>query len=318
MGTLSFLSPLGALVALAGLLPLAVFVRRERRAERVRATLRLGEPTRGAGRAVLVALIAVPVLTGVAAAQPVLDRGQARQERADAEILFVFDTTRSMYASAAPDRPTRFDRGRRIASDVRAAVPDVRAGIASLTDRTLPHLFPTIDGSTFRSTLARAIAIERPPPSGYGRLATDLNGLAAVGQQGYFLPGTRKRLLIVLTDGETERLRAELPVALGRARVRTILVHVWRANESIFLTSRPEPEYRPDPSSRQALAQYAAAVDGAVFAEDEVAAIVERVRVELGEGPTRTRSQRDLLALMPYAALAAAFPLALILRRRNF
>lgn len=317
MGALSFLTPLGAFVALIGVLPSAVFLLRQRRAGEVRETLGLTHPTRGPNRTLLVALIVVPMLTGLAAAQPVLDRAKARQERIDAEILFVFDTTRSMYASAGARKPTRFDRARRIANDMRAAAPDVRAGVASLTDRTLPHLFPTIDGSTFRSTLARSISIERPPPSSYGRLATDLNGLAAVGREGYFSPGTRKRLLIVLTDGETKRVRAGLPVALSKAGIRTIFVYVWRSNESIFLTSRPEPQYRPDPSSRDALAQYAAAVQGATFSEDDVPAIIERARAELGEGPTRSRSQRDLLALMPYATMAAALPLALILRRRN-
>ncbi|MBA2460899.1 MAG: VWA domain-containing protein [Actinobacteria bacterium] len=317
MGELSFLTPIGALVALTAVLPLAVYLRRERRARQVRRTLRLADPPPGPGRGLRAALVVVPILAGVAAAQPVLDRAKPRQERVDAEILFVFDTTSSMYASAEAKEPTRFDRARRIAKQIRAAVPQFRAGVASLTDRTLPHLFPTIDGSTFRSTLARSIAIERPPPSSYGRLATDLNGLAAVGEQGYFSPEARKRLLIVLTDGETERVKARLPVALRKARIRTILVHVWRANESIFLTSKPEPEYRPDPSSASTLAQFAAAVDGATFPEDEVGAVVERALAELGEGPVRARSQRDLLALMPYVTLAAALPLALVLRRRN-
>ena len=317
MGQLSFLTPLGALVALAAVLPLVVSLRRERRGREIRATLGLTDPGPRAGRALLAALVAVPVLTGFAASQPVIDRAQPRQERVDAEILFAFDTTRSMYAAAGVDEPTRFDRARLIAAEVRAAFPDVRAGVVSLTDRVLPHLFPTIDGSSFRSTLARSVAIERPPPVSYRTLATDLNGLAAVGQQEYFSPETTRRLLIVLTDGETERVRARLPAALAKAGIDTIFVQVWRSSESIFLTSRPEPEYRPDPLSRRRLADFAAAVEGAAFSEDEAAAIVERARAAVGEGPTRSRPQRDLLALMPYATLAAVLPLAFVLRRRN-
>jgi len=232
LSALSFLTPLGALVALAGLLPLGFFALRERRAKQVRDTLGLTDP--GAGRTLLIALAAVSILTGIAAAQPVIDRAQARQERADAEVLFVFDTTRSMYASARAGESTRFDRARRIARDIRAALPQVRAGVGSLTDRALPHLFPTIDGSTFRSTLARSIAIERPPPSSYSRLATDLNGLAAVGRQGYFLPETRKRLLIVLTDGETEGVRAE-----ERDHRRTSAGGARRGPDPIALAARP-------------------------------------------------------------------------------
>lgn len=314
---LSFLTPIAALVALGGVLPLVAFLRREKRARRVRDTLVLGDPAPGPGRTLLAALVLVPLLAGLAAAQPVVDRAKVRQERADAEVLFVFDTTRSMYASNGVRELTRFARAARVANEIRAGVSEVRAGVASLTDRTLPHLFPTIDGSSFRATLARTIAIERPPPSSFVRLATDLNGLAAVGQQRYFSPEVDKRLLIVLTDGETETVKAQLPLALSKAHIRAIFVHVWRRNESIFLTSKPEPDYRPNPSSRAALAQYAAAVDGAAYSEQEPGAILARARAELGEGPIRARSQRDLLALMPYVTLAAALPLALVLSRRN-
>lgn len=314
---LSFLTPAGALVALTGLLPVAVHLLRERRARRVRTALGLAEPAARTDRLLLAALVAVPVLVGIAAAQPVLDRAQPRQERVDAEVLFVLDTTRSMHAASDARRPTRFDRALRIANELRAALPDVRAGAASLTDRALPHLFPTIDRSTFRSTLARSLAIERPPPSSYARLATDLNGLAAVARQAYFSPETSKRLLVVLTDGESEPVRAGLPAAFRRARIRTVFVHVWHPGESIFLTSRPEPEYRADPASRERLAEFAAAVGGAALPEAAVGPIVERAQAELGEGPTRSRSQRDLLALMPYATLAALVPLAFVLRRRN-
>lgn len=314
---LSFLTPVAALVALTGLVPLTVHLLRERRGRRVRATLGLAEPAARSDRPLLAALAAVPLLAGIAAAQPVLDRAQPRQERVDAEVLFVFDTTRSMYASGGVRQPTRFDRARRIANEVRAALPDVRAGVVSLTDRTLPHLFPTIDGSSFRTTVARSIAIERPPPSGHAGLATDLNALAAVGRQAYFLPETSRRLLIVLTDGETVRVKPALPAALRKARIRTLFVHLWGSGESIYLTSRPEPEYRPDPASRETLAQFAAAVEGTALSEDAVDEIVGRARAELGAGSTRPHSQRDLLALMPYATLAAVVPLAFVLRRRN-
>ena len=316
MGSLSFLTPLAGLVAVAGLLPLAVHLRRERRGREVRRALGLAEPP-FRGRSLLFALVAVPALMGIAASQPVVDRAEARQVRANAEILFVFDTTRSMYASRSASEPTRFDRARSIAREVRAAVPEVPAGVASLTDRTLPHLFPTIDGSTFAATVARAVSIERPPPGRYARLATDLNGLAAVARQGYFSAAATKRVLVVLTDGETEPIRAALPAALARARIRTVLVHAWAAGESIFLTSAPEPDYRPDPGSRAALARYASGLEGRLFGENEVEAIVPAVRAALGEGPTEPRSQRDLFALMPYATLAAVLPLALVLRRRN-
>lgn len=317
MGSLSFLTPLGALVALAGLLPLALHVLRERRAREVRRTLGVPEPAPGPTRSLLAALVALPLLAGIAAAQPVLDRAKPRLERLDAEILFAFDTTRSMHASGGARQPTRFDRARDLADDVRAAFPRVRAGAITVTDRVLPHLFPTIDGSSFRATVARSIAVERPPPAGSAARATDLNALAAVARHAYFSPTARTRLLIVLTDGESRRVQGRLPAALRRERIRTIFVHVWAADESIFVTSRPERAYRPDPGSRRTLDRFAAAVDGSVFSESEVAGAIRRARTELGSGPTRPRRQRDLFALMPWTVLAAALPLALVLRRRN-
>ena len=317
MGSLSFLTPLAALVALAGLLPLIVLRGRERRARQVRETLGLPEPPPRPRRRLAIALAGVSALAGVAAAQPVLDRSKVVRERADAEAFFVLDTSRSMLAAAAADEPTRIERGRRIARELRARIPEVPAGLASLTDRTLPHLFPTVDPSAFESTLSRAIGIERPPPSVfYSAHATDLCALWAVGTSGFFSPDVRKRVLVALTDGETQELRPALG-ALRDAGVHTVFVHVWGADEAIFATSKPEPQYRPDPSSERALAQAAEVVDGEVFGEDEVGAAAAHVRAELGTGPTRSRSRRDLLALMPYVTLAAVAPLAYVLRRRN-
>ena len=317
MGALSFLTPGAALVALAALLPVAVFARRERRARRVRTALGLAEPPAGPRRRLLAALVAVPVLIGVAAAQPVLDRSTAQQARTDAEIFFVLDTSRSMLASAAPEGRTRLDRARLAARAIRGRFAQVPAGIASLTDRTLPHLFPTLDVVTFRSTLNRSVGIERPPAAGFGTVATDLGSLGAVGRQGYFSATARRRLLVVLTDGETQRVQSGLAAALRTARVSTVFVHVWQARESVYVTSAPERQYRSDPASRQKLSQLAGAVDGRAFSESDVRGAVTYARAKLGEGPTLPRPQRDLFALMPYVTLAAAVPLGFLLRRRN-
>lgn len=313
---LSFLTPLAALVALTGVVPLVAFLRRERRARRVRQILGLAEPPDGPRRRIVAALVAVSALTGVAAAQPVIDRSTTRQERADAELLFVLDTSRSMLAAAGPDDPTRIERARTTALRLRERLGEVPAGLASMTDRTLPHLFPTVDELSFASTLFKSIGIERPGPTIHSTLATDLNALAAVARESFFSPSARRRLLVVLTDGEALEVKAAL-ADLREDRIRTFFVHIREGDEAIFLTSKPEPQYRPDPSSERVLAQAARLSGGAVFAEDDVDAVVARARAELGEGPTRPRRQRDLLALMPYVTLAAFLPLGFVLLRRN-
>jgi hypothetical protein len=316
MGPISFLTPVAALVALVGILPVAAFLGRERRGRRVRKTLGLAEPAPGPGRLLLAALVAVPLLAGAAAAQPVIDRSETLQERADAEVFFVLDTSRSMLAAEGPEEPTRFQRARAAALKLRTRLAEVPAGLAQMTDWTLPHLFPTVGASSFRATLSRSIEVGSAGSSGSDILSTDLNALDVFARQDLFSPEARKRLLVVLTDGESERVEPGLAV-LGKEGIRTLFVHVWGAEESIFSPSGTEPQYRPDPTSERTLAQAAALVEGTVFDENDLSAAAERARRDLGDGPTRPRKQRDLVALMPYVMLAAAVPLALLLWRRN-
>jgi len=316
MGPVSFLTPLAALVTLVGLLPLAAFVRRERRARAVRKALDLAEPASRLQGRLLAALVAVPLLTGVAAAQPVIDRSQPLPERTDAEIFVVLDTSRSMLAAKTQSTPTRMERAHTAAIAIRDRLAEIPAGVAQLTDWTVPHLFPTVDPATFRFVLERSVYVESLGAREESVLATDLNALSAFAGDSYFSPTARKRLLLVLTDGESRPIQPGL-TQLREASIRTIFVHVWSAEESIWRPKGAEPQYRPDPISRRALAQAAALVDGEVFEEGDIGGIVEQARAELGRGETRPREQRDLLALMPYVTLAALLPLGILLRHRN-
>src|SRR5438105_10744334 len=106
---MTFVSPLGALVALAVVVPLAAFLIAERNRERVVGILGLPE-TRAASRwAVVTSLAAIGALLGAAAAQPTLVNRSAREVRSDAAAFFVIDTSRSMLASSGPGEPTRFE-----------------------------------------------------------------------------------------------------------------------------------------------------------------------------------------------------------------
>jgi hypothetical protein len=256
------------------------------------------------------------VLTGIAAAQPVIDRAHPRPERTDAEVFFAFDTSRSMLAAAASNKPTRFERARSVAIAVRSELPEVPAGIAQFTDWTVPHLFPTVDASTFRFVLERSVYVESLGSRETSRVATDLNALAVFAGDSYFSPEARKRVLIVLTDGESPPATARL-AQLKRTGIRTAFVHVWASDESIWRPRGAEPQYRPDPSSGGVLAGAARLTDGMVYEEHSTNSLLRWVRTELGDGPTRPREQRDLLALMPYVMLVALLPLGFLLRHRN-
>ena len=316
MSPVSFLTPLAALVALIGLAPVAVFLRRERRARAVRDVLRLAEPPSRPRAWLLAAIVATAALSGIAAAQPVIDRSSPLVERTDAEIFFALDTSRSMLAAEGADQPTRLGRAHGIASAIRSQLPAVPAGIAQFTDWTVPHHFPTVNPSTFRHVLERSVYVESLGSRETDVVATDLNALAAFAGGSYFSPEASRRVLVVLTDGESPPVRTGL-ARLRRTGIRTSFVHVWGSDESIWRPKGAEPQYRPDASSSRVLAQAAGVVDGRVFDEDRTADIVRWARTELGEGRTRPREQRDLFALMPYVLIAAVVPLGLLLRSRN-
>jgi hypothetical protein len=315
-----FLSPLGALLAIGALIPLVALFRGRRRANRVRKVVGLPRPE---ARRLLVPLATVLLagsLLGAAAAQPVLERTSTRHVRTDAEVFFVIDVSRSMLAQSGEGSPTRLARAKAAASDLRADLSDVPVGIASLTDRVLPHLFPSSDADVFGVTLERSIGIERPPPrTAFATNATNLNALMKLKTLRFFRPGSEHRLAVVFTDGESQPVaRARLGVLFKRKpAIETIFFHVWDEDERVYSRGVPEPQYLPDPSARALLDGIAASVGASVFEEVGVG-VAQRARELLGEGPTVVEGrERGREALAPYLTIAAFLPLGLLLWRRD-
>jgi hypothetical protein len=320
MHGLSFLTPLDTLFALAAALPLAAFAATERRAGRIRQVLSLPPPRRRTVIPVAVALTALISLVAVAAAQPVVVRERLVSERADAQAIFLFDTSLSMGASRGPGEPSRLVRAKRIALRLRAKLQDVPVGIGSMTDRSLPNLLPTTDPALFRRTLLQSVAIDRPPPSQrYGGRATTFEALVPIGESGFFSQGIRRRLLVVFTDGEASKLSPFLNVSLHR-HMTPFFVHVWAAGERIYRRSgRPDPAYVSDPSSGAALDRFAVLAGGhGAFSEDQPGSIARAARDAVGYGSARTHVDAYArTALAPWFVLAGAAPLAFLLWRRN-
>lgn len=314
------LTPFAAIFALAALVPLAAFVLRRRRLRGIRQSLGLSEPSLRAQLPLVLSLAAVPALLGLAATQPVVETGRTVPERTDVQAFVVVDVSRSMLAASEPGAPTRFERARGIALGIREALPEIPFGIASLTDRVLPHLFPSTDRRVFAATVTRALDIERPPPGAfYLTFATNLNSLRSVPEKSYFPPSAKKRVLVVLTDGETQAPDSALAGAFKRRpRIETIFVRLWDAGERIYEAGVAEGGYRPDPRSDAAVARTASLVGGRVFQEDDAGGVVGAVREAIGEGPTVQRAHESgRLALMPYLTAAALVPLCIVLLRRN-
>ena len=137
----------------------------------------------------------------------------------------------------------------------------------------------------------------------------------------FFSPGSSRRVLVVVTDGETVPVDlATLRTRLVNGRVSTIFVHVWRHDERVFESEETVvAEYQPDPTSIRSLRRISGAVDGGLYREGQEREIADEIRRLVGEGPTVARG-RELrsIALAPHVAAAAFLPLLLLLRRRNF
>jgi hypothetical protein len=318
--SLTALTPLGALLALGLAAPLVALRRIRRRARGARTTLGVAEPPRVL-LVPLVGLVLGGALLALAATQPVFAWTRDRTVRTDAEAFVVLDVSRSMLAQRSLESPQRIERAKSAASEIRASMPDVRVGLASLTDRVLPHLFPSADEKVFRATLDRSLAVEHPPPrSSFLTGATSLNALATLRGLRFFSPSATSRVAIVLTDGESDPVAHARLGGLFRQTppIGLVFVQFWNEDEKVFSRGVPEPQYQPDPSARPTLDRLAASTHGAVYSENQVGAGARKARKLLGSGPTVVQGERaGKVALAPYLALAALFPFGLLLWRRD-
>ena len=98
----TFLTPLDALFVLAAAIPLAALWFAHTRMERVRRLFSLRSPRRRELAGVVAALVILPALLGVAAAQPVVVHHHLLGQRLDVQVFFVFDTSTSMSARTGP------------------------------------------------------------------------------------------------------------------------------------------------------------------------------------------------------------------------
>lgn len=318
---IQFLAPLAGAIGVVGVVALVASLGIVRRASRVRSRLGLRSPTRRSRLPVLAALVLVPVLVGLAAAEPVIARGHVRHIRVGAEALFVIDTSRSMLARPSARAPTRLARAKRTAVALRASLSDVRVGLASMTDRTLPHLLPSADPDVFASVLARSIEVDAPPPSGlYTARATDFGALAMIPAHGYFAASARRRLVVVFTDGESRafesaRLRS---IFAQPPAVDTIVVRFWSDEERVYTRGLADGAYRADPGSAKAVARLTAATNGTAYSERDLGLVTARAR-EVVEGAQATAVDRDLTQtpLAPYLIASVLVPLSFLLFRRS-
>jgi hypothetical protein len=318
---LTFLTPVHGLLALGALLPLVLMLEGEHKSKTVRTALRLPDPAHSRRGLLIAALAAVPVLLGLAAMQPIVDVEARHITRTDAEAWFVLDTSRSMVASRTPTSPTRYERAARAALRLRASVGTVPSGIASLTDRLLPHLFPTPDGAVFSATIRRSLGVDRPPPGTYNVTATTLGSLAALASQNYYPVDASRRVAVIFTDAESRSFPTAGVGALFRRNppIRTIFVRIGDVDERVYTTvGAEELGYQPVPGAGRMIRLLAAATGGKGFDEHQLGAAANAVRSAAGRGRTVVEGrEKSRIALAPYAIALTFLPLGLVLWRRN-
>ena len=319
-GGISFLSPWAAAVGAAALAGVVVLVASERRSRRLCGILGLGHrPTWSLGSTPARSSPSA-ACSGLAASQPVVSRTRSRTAAPTPRRSPSSTSRARCRRSRAPPRRRGSSGRESLAKEVRSALAEVPVGVSSLTDRLLPHLFPTLSATAFTSTVDRAVDIERPPPERRAERATSLGALADLGRQNYFGRRVRGRVAVVLTDGESIPFTlAELRAPLVSGRVTPYFVHVWHEDDRVYSSRGQVERYRPDPRSRAVLERIANDLGGGVFTESQIGALLAAVKGQLGSGPVAERG-RELRAvpLAPYAAAAAALPLAFLLLRRNF
>ena len=317
LGRLSFEDPGAALVGLVAVLPVAATLLSARSSRRVARALGL-EPAATLRLPATAAAVVACLALAVAAARPVLEESE-RAVRSDSEVVFVVDVSRSMLAAASPGVPTRLEHARRAVLRLRAAVPDVPAGVSGLTDRVLPYSFPSPDGAAFAEVVRRSVAVEAPPPrlAGAAIVATSFDALSELGR-GFFTPGTAHRACVVVTDGESRSV--DNPPD-GRD-CAFLFVRVGGGDERIYGEGgRAEAGYRPDPEAETTLQRLAGTTGGRVWPVSRLDDAAAALRETVETGPTRAiRAPGETRSLAPYPAALALALIALLalgsLRRR--
>jgi hypothetical protein len=318
--TLTFLTPIGAVAAVAVVIPLVALALHERRLRRLRETLRLEQPSFRARLPSLLALASIPLLIALALTQPVLRSTRPQLVRTDAQAFYVFDISRSMLASSGPHGTTRIVRATDDALRMRTTLGEIPSGVASMTDRVLPIVFPTDDQEVYAAALAESVRIESPPPRGFERIGTLFESLDAFGGDNFFSPDMRHRVVVVFTDGESRP--AYVPTIrealAGKPRTDFVIVRISRPGERIWHGVAADRAYRTDPYAPAMIAQILRVTHGQAFNEGQLSQATAAVRRDLGSGPVVRRGETlRVISLGRWIALAALVPLAFVLWHRS-
>jgi len=306
----------GALVALLLLLPLAgveyVRLRRERRAARA-VGLRPERLWRAARNGVFAGLVIA--LAAFAASEPSLRQTTQVKLQAGTEVYVFVDASASMLASVTAHSPTRLVQARAAAAEFAQAVPaDLPLGAGALPQAALPLTAPNGDRALFLTALDTMTTPGTLPEHQYSHhIATDFSKLSGLTDTHFFLPKTKRRIVVVFTDAEGPSFDAGATAAiLKHVHIRLVFVRFGSPRDRIWLR-RPGESPATDPNFTPQLADLgevrllAGETGGGFYDSRRLRAAIVRVEHLAGHGPDRPDVPLSLFAdaLGPYAILAA-------------
>lgn len=306
----------GALFVLALLAPLVVVewvrLRRERRAARA-----VGLQPQRLWRALRNGICAglVIALVAFAASEPSLRQTKRVQLRANAEVYLFVDASASMLASASSTAPTRLQQARAASADFAQSLPaDLPLGAGALPQSPLPLTAPNGDRQLFLAAIDHMTTPGSLPEHLYGSgTATDFSNLSTLTSTHFFLPKTKRRIVVVLSDAEGPSFDTAATVStLKHAHIRLVFVRFGSSSDHIWLP-RPgqspviDTKYEPDLSDLGQVRLLAGETGGAFYDQRNIGAAIDKVERLAGHGPDRPAVPLSLYAdsLGPYALLAA-------------
>lgn len=317
---LEFLSPFGGLLVFGFAVPLLALLYVERRSQRLREILGLERPELRSRLPIVACLAAIPALLAVTLSQPVLRFTGAHSVRTDAEAFYVFDVSRSMSAAPTAGGTRRLVRAVDVAEQAHQRLAGIPSGVATMTDRVVPSVFPTGNDEVFIASVEDALTIGQPPPRGYDKVGTLFAAVDTFASGTFFSTTAKHRVAIVLTDGESRPFNvADLRQTLASGPpVTFVIVRIWSSHDRVWIGKAPAADYRADPASERRTVDLARATGGTVFSPADIDGIVGAVRKAVGSGPVVERGQLlRVVGLGKWFALAALLPLAYLLWRRN-
>jgi hypothetical protein len=262
----------------------------------------------------LVGFIALAALVATAAAQPSIRKTSSTRVRANTELYLTFDVSRSMLAASSPHGVVRFERARALGAQIHRAMRDVPTGVATLTNRLMPLLFPTGDERGVVAVINHSLRILQPQPAFLtAPRATQLGALSLAADRSYFNPGAHRRLLVVLSDLDSDFFSLDGTLKLLRRHgIEPFLLRVAQPGEQIFDSQGRPASYT---SVSTVTVGSLRAAGWHAYEEGQIGQAIADLRGYLGEAPTvpsgLVESRRNLAWLPALVALLVVVVLTL-------